>query len=201
MSDCGPACTTSAHDQSKFLRANQRIMYKEGSEELCEIGSHQILRISTIIIALIGLVIVSYITYHSVCEIPKLQKLSHAIKYLYCASIGATYLVLLLSLTISILCLASNNFVYSDIILEAALYFVSYISMLILLAILILRLYTTFRQSAYKLSTNHIIALTVLYSLNAVLLILVTMENAFVTFLYQGNRNEAALRSPWLFGW
>merc|ERR1712228_432986 len=119
----------------------------------------------------------------------------------YYTSIATTYSALILSSSLSFICLLTNTHTFSTMILDAVFYFTAYISMMILLAILILRLYTTFALSMYRLSKNQIIAFIILYTLNITLFILVSLENIFVDIVYKGNRNEAALHVSWLFGW
>ena len=115
------------------------------------IGGNSICIIFTMTISVIGIIISSMIIYHSAPKIAKNKKLDSTIKYLYIASLIAAYLLFIIALIKSILCIDMNLY-HPSVVLEAFFILIYCILFCLILAILIHRLHTTFTESIFKLS-------------------------------------------------
>eukprot|EP01084_Bolivina_argentea_P029222 54228_1 len=145
-------------------------------------------QIGTLIASILGLIISSLITYHSILEIPNLKLLDWVIKYLYMSYIIISYIIFILAFIQSLLCIITNE--YDIVLILNALFLILSLTLyLLLLAILIFRLYTTFMDSYYKLSKLSQWILFILYIIISIFAVFNVIEEIIWSAHLYTNKN------------
>eukprot|EP01084_Bolivina_argentea_P250716 420223_1 len=157
-----------------------------------------IIEIINISLSVFGLIISILITIHSCKEIPKNNTLSPIIKHLFYHALFWNFIIIITTLIQSSICLFTD--IYENI-LGSITIIACCILMLILLATLIYRLYSSFASSAYALSIINITTLTILFSIIVILAAATAVEWLTITIVFDGNWNALHYTITIAAGW
>eukprot|EP01084_Bolivina_argentea_P059156 107984_1 len=146
-----------------------------------------ILEVVQMFICFIGIIVTIYVSYDSCKHIPKMERLSVQIKYLFYSTIACTYIANIAALIQSAICLFSD--IYENMLRSISI--ISFVVLILeLLAILMKRLHSSFKNSTYALSTTHTTILIFMYLVIVFLCAFSVAEYTIVTLNYDGNWNK-----------
>ena len=162
-------------------------------------NGNSIILIVVLVISIIGIIITAFITYHSSINMSKMSKLDNTIKSLCIAVLTVSFLIFIIAFIKSILCI--DMFVYYPSMVLSAFFTLLYCLLFcLILATLLYRLYSTFIESAFKLSGFNQFLLSLMFILTIICVILYNIQHFWVTFAYNGNWN-AANRADFKMTW